>query len=186
MNKQQRKIAKDLLRIAYEVKPDTELPASIMTAQAILETGWLEHIPKDVETKKISNNILGIKAVPGKYEGNNGYVTTGTYEWDDDNDDFLFVPEATFRAYNNYEECFRDYGVIIWNSMINVKVLGVKTPLKVRRYREALKYRNEPAVYLYELWNAGYATDPNYVEKVWKIAISCGFVKDYLREEEKK
>jgi flagellar protein FlgJ len=186
MNKHRKKIAAMLLELAYEVKPDTDLPASIMAAQAILETGWLRHMPVDSKTAVCSNNILGIKAIPGKYEGSNGYVTTGTWEWDSVKGRSYFLPKATFRAYNNYEECFRDYGVVIWNSMVNVKVFGVKTPLKMRRYREALKYRVDPQCYLCELWNAGYATDPKYVEKVWKIAVSCGYLKDYLREEEKK
>lgn len=182
MNKAQRKIAKELLRLAYEAKADTELPASIVASQAILETGWLEHIPTDYIDRKVSYNILGIKAIPGKYEGSNGYVTTGTYEWDSINKWYYSVKRAAFRAYNNYEECFRDYGVIIWNSKVNLKVFGIKTPIKVRRYRHALtkKALTDPRKYLREIHKAGYATDPKYYDKVIAIAESCG----YIRKEE--
>jgi len=190
MNKHQKKIAADLLRLAYEVKPETELPASIMAAQAIHETGWLEKIPIDNTEDnmgKLSYNILGIKAVPEKgWVGSNGFVVCGTHE--QEGDKYVFHPRGIFRAYNNYEECFRDYGVVIWNSMVNVKVFGVKTPLKKRRYELALRYRTDPSMYLFYLWKAGYASDENYVKKVWQLAVQCKYLrskeyKDLIKEE---
>ena len=183
MNVKQEKIAKELLALAYEVKEITpyhkRLPASIMAAQAIHETGWLSYVPEDntaaLKGKK-SFNILGIKAIPGKYEGTNGYVTCGTHEWV--NDQPVFVPKANFRAYYSYKECFVDYIEVIHNSMINIKVFGVPLPIKTQRYKKALANRLDAYTYLTEVWRAGYATDRNYVNKVWNLAVQCKFVKE--------
>ena len=184
MNTKQKKIAKDLLALAYEVKELTpwikRLPASIMTAQAIHETGWLESIPEDNSDKlkgRKSFNILGIKAIPGKYEGTNGYVTCGTHEYVIESDTYVFVPKANFRAYYNYKECFLDYIEVIHNSIVNVKVLGITLPIKTKRYGKAIANRLSPYDYLMELWKAGYASDKKYVNLVWNLAVQCKFVK---------
>jgi len=184
VNDKQKKIAKDLLALAYEVKELTpynkRLPASIMAAQAIHETGWLVSIPEDNSNEikgRKSFNILGIKAIPGKYEGTNGYVTCGTHEYNVECDLYAFVPKANFRAYYSYKECFIDYVEVIHNSMINMKVLGVTLPIKVKRYRNAIASRLNPYDYLLELWRAGYASDKPYVNKVWNLAVQCKFVK---------
>ena len=133
------------LKQAYQVKCDTGFPASAMTAQAILETGYGKYIPIDINNGKVSHNLFGIKGA-----GENGFIECYTHEWNPDWQEF-YVTIARFRAYWDYEGSFRDYVDLIRT---------------VDRYKSALDYLNQPKRYIYELWKAGYATDPNYPTKV--------------------
>lgn len=45
------------------------------------------------------------------------------------------------------------------------------------RYSEAFKYSHDSHTFLTKVWEAGYATDPDYVEKVWPIAVS---IQEYV------
>lgn len=145
------------LKMAYRVKKVTGFPASAMTAQAILESGWGEKVPIDLDTGKISNNLFGIKCTIRDgiiiEAGDNGWVKDLTREWDKKEQDY-YLTMAYFRAYKNYASCFYGYVDFI---------------LKNPRYKEALKCLDDPKRYAYELWKAGWATDPGYVEKIWKI-----------------
>jgi len=58
---------------------------------------------------------------------------------------------AKFRAYDSYEESFRDYARLI-----------TETP----RYEKALAKVNSVQGWAAELQRAGYATDPNYASKL--------------------
>ena len=53
----------------------SKIPAAITTAQAILETGYGEYVPTDINTGKYSFNIFGIKA-----HGNPDFVEDHTRE----------------------------------------------------------------------------------------------------------
>jgi type VI secretion system secreted protein VgrG len=153
MNFRQWWIAKILITSAYKAKKITGLPASIVAAQAILETGWLKSIPKDFNTNEISNNLFGIKAkktIP--------YVFCYTHEY---YDGVRIKTLARFRKYKNYEESFVDYGNLILNNI---------------RYKKAVAIKDNPREYIKEIWRAGYATDPLYVSKVIQIAEMCGFI----------
>lgn len=68
---------------------------------------------------------------------------------------------AIFRKYKTFVESFIDYGDFILNNP---------------RYKKAVKFKNNPRKYIYELWKAGYATDPHYVRKVLDIAEQCEFI----------
>ena len=154
LNDYQKKFAKMIIMEAYRAKKITGLPASIFASQCILETGWGKYIPTDMYTGKFSYNLFGIKGI-----GNNGFVEIYTHEYV--NGKRIRI-KAKFRAYNSYAESFIDYGNLI---------------LKSERYVLAVIFRNYPKRYIYELWKAGYATDPLYVEKVILIAIRCKFIK---------
>ncbi|EKM5753210.1 glucosaminidase domain-containing protein, partial [Cronobacter sakazakii] len=52
-----------------KVTPTARRPARITTAQAILEAGYGKSVPTDINSKKYSYNIFGIKA-----HGNPDYV----------------------------------------------------------------------------------------------------------------
>lgn len=178
MNKSQKKFADRILKEAYEAKANSGLPASILAAQAILETGWGKSIPKDMYTKQYSYNLFGIKCTrnsSGKIVvmGTNGCVLCRTEEYINNK---MIETLAHFRAYNNYVECFEDYAKVIKNSTIIIKIFGIKR--KIKRYRNALtkKALKDPRKYIYEIWKAGYATDPNYVGKIISIAENCGFI----------
>jgi len=153
MNEEQKAFAKKILNEAYKAKTVTGLPAAILAAQCILETGWGRSIPTDIHTKKFSYNLFGIKGV-----GPNGSVDIYTHEYINGEKVKII---AKFRAYNNYAESFVDYGNLI---------LGAK------RYKNAVINKGDPVKYIREIWKAGYATDPKYPEKVLKIAISCNFI----------
>ena len=170
MNLKQTLFAEKMIAHAYKAKRmagDLWLPASIMAAQSILETGWGKRIPTG-EDKKISYNCLGIKAIPPHYVGTNGYVTTGTHE--EINGVMVFYPEAMFRAYNNYAECFTDYIKVIRNSMVKDNKGN-----KIRRYQKAIDNREDPKLYIKYLQKGGYATDSKYAGKVIAIAEQCRF-----------
>ena len=165
-------VVRQLKDIAYEVKKVSDLPASAIIAQAIWETGWLKSIPCDTINGKKSNNILGIKAKPGKYEGTNGFVTCGTHEFDKVLNKYIFIPKATFRAYFTYKECMLDYVNVIKNSTIIIN--GVK----LQRYRRALtdEAKRDMRIFIKEIWVAGYATDKFYPDKVIQIAEQCKLI----------
>jgi len=153
MNEAQKAFAKKVLNEAYKAKKVTGLPASILAAQCILETGWGRRIPTDRYSEKFSYNLFGIKG-----EGSNGSVNIYTHEYVNGKKIKIL---AKFRAYNDYAESFIDYGNLI---------LGAK------RYKEAVINKNNAEKYIYEIWKAGYATDNNYVKKVLQIAKQCGFI----------
>ena len=153
MNKKQKLFSEDILAEAYRAKETTGLPASILASQCILETGWGKRVPVCRKTKKYSYNLFGIKG-----KGTNGSVEIWTHEYI--NGEKVKVI-AEFRAYNNYSESFIDYGNLI---------LGKK------RYKNAVINKGDPKKYIYEIWKAGYATDPKYPEKILRIAKQCNFV----------
>jgi len=170
MNLKQTLFAEKMIAHAYKAKRmagDLWLPASIMAAQSILESSWGKRIPTG-EDKKISYNCLGIKAIPPHYVGTNGYVTTGTHE--EINGVMVFYPEAMFRAYNNFAECFTDYINIVRNSMVEDEKGTI-----VVRYQQAIDNREDPKLYIKYLQKCGYATNSSYAELVIKIAEQCRF-----------
>lgn len=154
MNNKQREFAEKILDQAYIAKMKTGLPASILAAQCILETGWGKFVPVCRKTKKYSYNLFGIKG-----KGTNGSVEIITHEYIN-SEKIKVIGE--FRAYNDYSESFIDYGNLI---------LGKK------RYKEAVINKNDPEKYIREIWKAGYATDPKYPEKILRIARQCKFIK---------
>lgn len=154
MNEEQRAFAKKILNEAYKAKAITGLPASILAAQCILETGWGRHIPVCRKTGKFSYNLFGIKG-----KGTNGSVEIWTHEYINGKKVKVI---GEFRAYNNYSESFIDYGNLI---------LGKK------RYKEAVINKGDPEKYIYEIWKAGYATDPKYISKILRIARQYKFIK---------
>lgn len=153
MNERQRQFAQKILDQAYIAKEKTGLPASILAAQCILETGWGRYVPVCRKTGKYSYNLFGIKG-----KGTNGSVEIITHEYIA-GEKVKVIGE--FRAYNNYAESFIDYGNLI---------LGAK------RYKNAVINKGDPEKYIREIWKAGYATDPKYPDKILRIAKSCKFL----------
>ena len=154
MTPAQKKFADTLLEFAYESKKITGLPASIMAAQCILESGWGKYCPTDWKTGERSNNFFGIKS-----DGTQPYVTSWTYEFYDG--EYVLVL-AKFRKYDTFVESLTDYGNFIYENP---------------RYWKAIVWRLDARRYILEIWRAGYATSPNYVWKVLSIAEQCGFLK---------
>ena len=154
MNISQWLIARKLISAAYESKAVTGLPASILAAQCILETGWLKSIPRDYITGETSNNLFGIKS----FNDIIPYIECVTHEYY--KGEYISII-AKFRKYKSHKDSFIDYGNLI---------------LRTDRYKKAVANKNNERAYILELWKAGYATDPQYPYKVLAIAEQCGYI----------
>lgn len=131
---------------AERVAQDSGIPASFMLGQAGHETGWgkseIRH--KDGST---SYNLFGIKAGKG-WTGKVAEITTTEY--------INGTPRkvtAKFRAYDSYEESFRDYARLITDNPRYEKA-------------QATAKTGSAVAYAAELQKAGYATDPEYAKKL--------------------
>jgi flagellum-specific peptidoglycan hydrolase FlgJ len=131
---------------AMTIQARTGIPAAVMIAQAIQETGWGKYVTKDAKTGRNSFNLFNIKG-----SGPAGYVTARTWE--------VYGGEtvkinANFRAYHNYEESFDDYAKLI---------AGTK------RYAPAMAVKHDPEEFARAIHRCGYATDPNYSKTLISI-----------------
>jgi len=118
----------------------------LLVAQAALETGWGQHVPQSDETA--GYNLFGIKA-DHRWDGNR--VAWNTLE----HDGVEFIPtRAQFRAYEGLGDAINDYADFIQGNP---------------RYQDAIAESANPDAYIQALQRAGYATDPNYADKVMRI-----------------
>ena len=153
MTQTQWNFAQQALAIAYEAKKVTGLPASIVAAQCVLESGYGKYTPHDCISGEPSNNYFGIKS-----DGSQPYVTCYTYEWVNGK----YIEQlAKFRKYETFKDSLIDYGNFIYENP---------------RYWRAVAWRLNARRYILEIWRAGYATSPNYVWKVLRIAEMCQFL----------
>ena len=131
---------------AERVSKESGIPANFMLGQAGHETGWgkSEIRNKDGST---SYNLFGIKATKG-WTGKVAEITTTEYI----NGKAQKVT-AKFRAYDSYEDSFRDYARLINDSPRYEKA-------------QATARTGSAVAYAAELQKAGYATDPEYAKKL--------------------
>ncbi|QEA12585.1 flagellar assembly peptidoglycan hydrolase FlgJ [Comamonas flocculans] len=129
---------------AQAVARESGIPAAFMLGQAGHETGWGRSAIRTADGGN-SHNLFGIKATGG-WGGKVAEVTTTEYI---DGKPRKLV--ARFRAYDSYEESFRDYARLI-----------TQNP----RYEKALAKVDSVQGWATELQRAGYATDPNYASKL--------------------
>ena len=129
---------------AERVAQATGIPASFMIGQAGHETGWGRSEIRNADGSA-SYNLFGIKAGAG-WSGKVAQITTTEYI-----DGEPRKVTAKFRAYNSYEESFRDYARLIGESP---------------RYAQARASTGSAQAYATELQRAGYATDPAYAAKL--------------------
>jgi flagellar protein FlgJ len=122
------------------------VPAPLILAQAALESGWgKREIRADDGTQ--SFNLFGIKADRG-WKG--PVVETTTTEYIDGEPQKV---RAKFRAYGSYDEAFTDYAKFITRNPRYANVLAT----------------DDPAEAAHGLQKAGYATDPQYGQKLVRI-----------------
>ncbi|CNE34893.1 flagellar assembly peptidoglycan hydrolase FlgJ [Yersinia nurmii] len=119
------------------------IPHQLIVAQAALESGWGRREIPTAEGKS-SYNLFGIKA-GSSWEGPVSEITTTEYE-----QGVAKKTKASFRVYGSYVEAISDY----------VKLL-TKNP----RYAEVAA-ANTPEQAAHALQRAGYATDPQYAQKL--------------------
>ncbi len=132
---------------AARVAASTGIPASYMIGQAAHETGWGKSEIKNSDGSS-SHNLFGIKAGAG-WTGKTAEITTTEYI-----DGEPKKVTAKFRAYDSYEQSFRDYARLINENP---------------RYAQARSSTGSATAYATALQNAGYATDPAYASKLSRV-----------------
>jgi flagellar protein FlgJ len=121
-------------------------PLGLM-AQAALETGWGRRMPRNADGSP-SYNMFGIKAGEGwtgpKAIADSMEVTNG-----------VAAPKRTaFRSYGSIEESVNDFAALLKNSP---------------RYKDALAAGANASAYVARIGSSGYATDPDYGNKLNEI-----------------
>lgn len=117
----------------------TTIPALTTITQAGLESGWGKHAPRF--------NFFGIKdSANDNWTGDRQMLWTKEYvngKWVD--------VQAWFRAYPSARAGFSDHGRFFLDNS---------------RYHDALQYVNDNIKFVRAIAAAGYATDPNYADKM--------------------
>jgi flagellar protein FlgJ len=121
-----------------------------LIAQAALETNWGTHVPRSASGRS-SNNLFGIKA-GSQWTGDS--VAAGTQEYE--NGTAVSVT-GEFRAYESPTASFKDYVALLRSNP---------------RYAAALNTGSNTHAFASALQQGGYATDPDYANKVTAIAAS--------------
>jgi len=119
----------------------------VLIAQSALETGWGKHLPVG-EDGRASMNLFGIKA-HGGWSGDKTVASTLEFEGG-----AMVRKNEAFRTYGSIRAAFDDY----------VDFLQTNP-----RYSEALKHAGDSERFVQELQKAGYATDPQYADKIMSI-----------------
>lgn len=115
-----------------------------IVAQAVLETGWGNHVMRDADGQH-SFNLFGIKA-SASWDGDTVKKKTLEYR-----NGIAAQEYAAFRSYASLESAFDDY---------------VRFLQQNPRYQNALNANSEAKQWGFSLQKAGYATDPNYGNKI--------------------
>lgn len=140
---------------AERVAQASGIPAAYMLGQAGHETGWGKSEIRNADGSN-SFNLFGIKAGKG-WTGKVAEITTTEYVAGEPR-----KVVAKFRAYDSFEESFRDYAQLINNSP---------------RYEQARAQTGSAQAYASELQKAGYATDPQYANKLGRAIESTQRVR---------
>lgn len=120
----------------------------VLVAQAALETGWGQHVSS-------GNNYYGIKASKD-WTGQSEKLTSPEFE------NGKFVNEqSSFRKYSDVLESMQDY---------------IKFIKENPRYQNAVDKSYSPDEYFEEIQRSGYATDPEYADKLKKISRKIAFM----------
>lgn len=144
---------KSLYPVAEKVAKTLGVDPKVMLAQSALETGWGRYmIPK--EDGRNSFNLFGIKA-DARWKGESTTVSTLEFRNGQPRQE-----QAAFRAYGSFEESMRDYADFL---------------LSNPRYEAALQKADNTQAYTHGLQRSGYATDPQYANKILKILDSDPF-----------
>lgn len=145
-------------QFALNCENATGVPALVTLAQAALESGWGEHAP--------GNMFFGVKDSDG-INGNEQLLTTTEYSKKDTikvpviiskvfnpvTKLWKFVVKDYFRKYKSPEESFVDHGNFLR-----------------RNHRYAICFTtSNPELFCEYLQQCGYATDPNYADKLKSI-----------------
>jgi len=133
-----------LSETAKTVQEKLGIPFEVVIAQAALETGWGKKIIKTSDGES-SNNLFNIKA-DSRWSGEK--VTKETLEFEQG---AVVKKNEPFRVYQSITDSVNDYVNFLSSS---------------ERYQSALQNKGNVEHFLQGLQQAGYATDPNYANKI--------------------
>ncbi|MBH1987598.1 MAG: flagellar assembly peptidoglycan hydrolase FlgJ [Burkholderiales bacterium] len=125
----------------------TGIPSGHILGQAALESGWGKHEIK-MKDGTPSHNLFGIKAT-SSWTGKVAEVTTTEYIGG-----VARKVTAKFRAYDSYEDAFKDHARLLTNSP---------------RYSQTAAQADTARGYAMGLQKGGYATDPAYADKLTQV-----------------
>ncbi len=133
-----------LIEPAQKVQKSLGVPFEVVIAQAALETGWGQKIIKDQDGSS-SNNLFNIKA-DSRWAGDK--ITKDTLEFEQG---AMIKKSEPFRTYQSLTDSVDDY----------INFLSTS-----ERYQDALQDSGNVEHFLQGLQKAGYATDPQYADKI--------------------
>jgi flagellar protein FlgJ len=118
-----------------------------MLAQAALETGWGQRMPRTAAGNS-SLNLFGVKA-GSEWSGARAVADTVEISGG-----VAKQSRTAFRAYGSVQESVGDFARLLANSP---------------RYREAIGAGGDARAYVQNIARAGYATDPDYANKLNEV-----------------
>ena len=153
---------KFLYPFAKESENKTGINAIVILSQAALESGWNSSSPgwmyfgvKDTDGINGNEQLLVTTEYSRRYDLKFPEILSITPVIIKGQKYFKYRVKDYFRKYNSPEECFTDHA---------------KFFLRNPRYKKALEVRNNPYQFITEIARAGYATDPEYANKLISIA----------------
>ena len=136
-----------MLPMAEQAAQKIGVDPRYLVAQAALETGWGKSMIRHRDGSN-SHNLFGIKAT-ASWKGKVAEVTTTEYIGG-----VARKVTAKFRAYDSYEEAFKDHARLLSQSP---------------RYSQAMAQTDSVRGYAQGLQRGGYATDPAYADKLTQV-----------------
>ena len=132
---------------AEAASQETGIPANFIIGQAALESNWGRREIKGVDGTS-SYNLFGIKATAG-WKGKVVEAVTSEYV-----NGVRQQRVEKFRAYDSYADSFSDFANMLQ---------------KNSRYEPLIANAQDAAAYAQAMQKAGYATDPNYADKLRRV-----------------
>lgn len=147
--------------IAVQIEQETGIPALASCAQWAFESGWGE--------SAIGYNLFGIKFRKGDY----GYIKKLTTEYSKSPNDFQ-GKEIKSKTFDKEKG---KYKYKIWDYFADYKSQEdafnqYKRLLMSNRYKHCLRWKHSPKRYLIAVWRSGYATQPDYPQRICPVVDS--------------
>jgi flagellar protein FlgJ len=146
-----------MLPMAKEAADRIGVDPRYLVAQAALETGWGKSVMR-AQDGSSSHNLFGIKAT-SSWQGDSARAITSEFRNGE-----MVKETAQFRSYDSYKDSFHDLVTLLQTN---------------NRYQDVVKSADNPEQFVRELQKAGYATDPDYANKISQIAKQMTSYQNY-------